>query len=288
MGRALLPAGFRRILWQVVRTVVVAGGIAQAAGAAELKPATVAAFERYQRAAELAIAGDVSASGPFLRIHLTTPASRQTDLEDRLRRGEVAVERLRATEGGKPIDIPSGMVHHWVGTVFIPGARLNQAVALLQAYDRHSDIYKPSVVRSAVLERDADRFRIFLRMFMKKVIAVTVNTESVAQFEPHGADRVSSSIRSTRIAEVDDAGQPGEREKPVGRDGGYLWRLNTYWRFLERGGGTYVECESLTLTRDIPMGLGWIVGPFVTSIPRETLTFTLETTRRALLATGPR
>ncbi len=270
-------------LFPVAGALVLAACIAPAVWAAELKPATVAAFERYQRAAELAIAGDVSASGPFLRIN---SVATQPDVDDRLRRGEFAIERLRATDGGKPIDIPSGMVHHWVGAVFVPGARLDQAVALLQAYDRHSEVYKPSVVRSSVLEKDGDRFRIFLRMFMKKVIAVTVNTESLAQFQRHGADRVSSSIRSTRIAEVDDAGQAGEREMPVGRDGGYLWRLNTYWRFLERGGGTYIECESITLTRDIPMGLGWIVGPFVTSIPRDTLTFTLETTRRALLADG--
>ena len=269
-----------RMKWSFLRTAVVAVCIVPAAQAAELKPATVTAFERYQRAAELAIAGDVSASGVFLRVN--------SDADERLRRGEVVVERLRATDGGKPIDIPGGMVHHWVGTAFIPGARLDQAVALLQAYDRHAEIYKPSVARSAVLERDGDRFRIFLRMFMKKVIAVTVNTESTAQFDRHGTDRVSSSIRSTRIAEVDNAGEPGEREKPVGRDGGYLWRLNTYWRFLERGGGTYVECESITLTRDIPMGLGWIVGPFVTSIPRDTLTFTLETTRRALVAEAGR
>ena len=69
----------------------------------------------------------------------------------------------------------------------------------------------------------------------------------------------------------------------MGRDGGYLWRLYTYWRMLERDGGTYVQCESITLTRGIPMGLGWLVGPFVTSIPRESLTFTLETTRATLL-----
>jgi len=285
MKHARPMAGFGPVMSRVVGTMVLAAGVCAPALAAELKTATVGAFERYQRAAELAIAGDVSASGPFLRIN--TGAS-QSDVDDRLRRGEVAVERLRATDGGKPIDIPSGMVHHWVGTVFVPGARLDQAVALLQAYDRHSEVYKPSVARSSLLEKDGDRFRIFLRMFMKKVISVTVNTESVAQFDRHGPDRVSSSIRSTRIAEVDDAGQTGEREKPVGRDGGYLWRLNTYWRFLERGGGTYVECESITLTRDIPMGLGWIVGPFVTSIPRDTLTFTLETTRRALLADGSR
>ena len=96
------------------------------------------------------------------------------------------------------------------------------------------------------------------------------------------ADRAEGRIASTRIAEVENAGTPEEREKPVGHDGGYLWRLNTYWRLLTRDGGVYIQCESVSLTRGIPLGLGWIVGPFVTSIPRESLTFTLETTRREL------
>src|SRR5205807_8610257 len=89
---------------------------------------------------------------------------------------------------------------------------------------------------------------------------------------------------STRIAEVVDPGQPGEREKPVGHDGGFLWRLNSYWRFVERDGGVFVECESISLTRDIPTGLGWMIGPFVTSIPKESLEHTLGSTRSAALA----
>jgi hypothetical protein len=59
--------------------------------------------------------------------------------------------------------------------------------------------------------------------------------------------------------------------------------MNTYWRFEEKDGGTYVESESISLTRDIPTGLGLLVGPFVNSIPRESLTFTLATTRSAVL-----
>jgi hypothetical protein len=43
-----------------------------------------------------------------------------------------------------------------------------------------------------------------------------------------------------------------------------------------------VQCESVTLTRGIPIGFGWLVGPFVTSIPRETLAFTLETARSTM------
>jgi hypothetical protein len=81
---------------------------------------------------------------------------------------------------------------------------------------------------------------------------------------------------------VANAGTAEEKEEPVGQGGGYLWRLNSYWRFEERDGGLYIECESISLTRGIPYGLGWVVGPFVTSLPRESLEFTLTTTRNVL------
>jgi len=61
-----------------------------------------------------------------------------------------------------------------------------------------------------------------------------------------------------------------------------MWRLNSYWRFLQRDGGVYVQLEAISLTRDIPAGLGWLVKPFVTSIPRESIEFTLSRTRRSL------
>jgi hypothetical protein len=48
------------------------------------------------------------------------------------------------------------------------------------------------------------------------------------------------------------------------------------------GGGVYMQSEAASLTRDIPIALGWLIGPFITSIPRESLTFTLEATRRAV------
>jgi hypothetical protein len=113
-----------------------------------------------------------------------------------------------------------------------------------------------------------------------------VNSEHEARFTRDGPDRTRSRIVSTRIAEVEAAGTPAEQEKPVGQDGGYLWRLNTYWRFLQRDNGVYLQCESITLTRSIPAGFGWLVRPFVTSIPRESLTFTLETTRARLSETA--
>lgn len=257
-------------------------GTAGGALIAELKPATVSAFDQYVKLAEARI--DAEVRRPLAFLYLDTLAeARRKSAEAAVRRGEIVIEALKGPAAGERIEIPDGRVHHWLGVGFIPGAGLDEAVKLLQDYDRHAEIYRPAVQKSKTLERDGDRFRVFLRFYQKKMtVAVTVNSEHEAAFFRPAADRVHSRIRSTRIAEVEDAGTAGEREKPVGQDGGYLWRLYTYWRFLERDSGTYIQCESITLTRDIPFGLGWLIGPFVTSIPRESLTFTMERTRQAL------
>ena len=249
---------------------------------AELKPATVAAFDRYVRANDAVNQPTLQDSARFLWSDGLEPRAARAQSE-RLRRGELVIERLKRQDANRDIDIPDGLVHHWLGIVFVPGATLRQTVTLLQDYDRHAAIYTPNVARSHTLARSGDdAFRVHLRFLMKKVITVVVNSEHDAQFTWHDPQRASSRIISTRIAEVDDPDTPREKEKPVGNDGGYLWRLNSYWRFFERDGGTYVQCETITLSRGIPFGLSWIVGPFVNSLPRETLAFTLETTRKAL------
>ena len=258
--------------------VVVLWGPAGPAAAADLQPKTVAAFDRYVTLTE---AGMDAPGGTALWID-TLPDLRTKEVGELLRAGNVVVERLVTKDGARDIDIPDGLVHHWVGTVFVPGARLQDAVALLQDYDRHAEVYAPAVQRSKRLSQDGDRFTVFLRFYQKKVIAVVVNTEHEASFVRRAPGEVRSRIRSTRIAEVEGPGTPAEREKPVGRDGGYLWRLNTYWRFVERDTGVYIQCESVTLTRSIPIGFGWLVGPFVNSVPRESLEFTLDTTRKTL------
>jgi hypothetical protein len=248
-------------------TFLVALTVSPALGA-DLRPETVAAFDRYVRVAEERTTPDAPPRAP------------------RLPAGELFIEPVVVRDRGREIDVPGGMIHHWIGAVFVPGASVDQAVALLQDYDRHAEIYAPTVERSKLLSKStSDRgetFQVYLRFMMKKVITVVVNSTHEARFTRDGPGRARSRIVSTRIAEVENPGTPDEREQPIGRDGGYLWRLNTYWRFLARDGGVYIECESITLTRGIPAGFGWLVRPFVTSIPRESLTFTLERTRARL------
>jgi hypothetical protein len=135
-----------------------------------------------------------------------------------------------------------------------------------------------------LIRRDGNDFQIFYRLREKKVITVTLNTNHDVRYFPIDATHCRSRSSATRIAEVGGAGGPGEYEKPIGHDGGFLWRMNSDWRFEEQDGGVYVETESISLTRDIPTGFGWIVKPFVTSIPRESLLMTLGSTRSAVEA----
>jgi len=251
--------------------------------AAELQPRTIAAFDRYVRATEARIQSEVESASSFLFLDALPEKAKRTPFQE-LREGRLIIERLHTRQNNKDIDVPDAMVHHWVGIVFVPGATAEQAVALMQDYNRHAELFAPAVQQSRVLWRDgADHFSVFIRFRMKKIIEAVVNTENDARFMRPAKGRVYSKIVSTRVAQVDNAGTPDEREKAVGNDDGFMWRLNSYWRFIERDGGTYVQCESISLSRGIPLGLGWVIGPFVSSIPRESLTFMLEKTRAALV-----
>ena len=250
----------------------------------DLKPATVEAFERYVKATEARIDKELSRPETFLYVDDLPPA-RRAEARAILQRGEVFMERLKTLDASsREMKAPDALIHHWVGAVFIRGASLRQTLELVEDYDRHQDIYKPEVVRSKLVQRQGNDFKIFYRLRKKKVITVTLNSDHDVHYFPVDATHYHSRSYSTRIAEVADADKPSEKEKPVGNDGGFLWRLYSYWRFEERDGGMYVECESVSLTRDIPWIVSPIVKPFVTDIPKESLQMTMGSTRSALLA----
>jgi DNA-binding transcriptional ArsR family regulator len=251
---------------------------------AELKPKTLEVFSRYVELTESRIQSELGRPGVFLYVEgLTEP--RRSQVLALLERGEIYMEQLHTRDSsGHDLDPPDGIIHHWAGAVFIPKATLRQTLDLVEDYDHHQDIYKPEVVRSRLVRRDGNDFKIYYRLRKKKIITVTLDTDHEVHYFPVDATHCYSRSYSTRIAEVENADQPGEHEKPIGHDGGFLWRINSYWRFEERGGGVFVECESISLTRDIPTGLGWLIKPFITSIPKESLQMTLGSTRAALLA----
>ena len=264
-------------LWLLAACVVFAAPIR----AAELRPETIAAFDRYIVANDLRFEREAQ-HGPFLWVE-GQPAEKREALYEQLRRGETIINRVPVEIGGEALDVPDGIIHHWLGVVFIPGATLRQTLRLLQDYDNHAKYYAPDVNRSKLLEHKGNLFRCYLRFYKKKVFAVVLDTEHEAVYDTLSAVRAVSHSHTTRVNEVENFGQVDERLKPQGQDGGFLWKLNTYWRMEQKDGGVYLQCEGITLTRDIPLLVKPLIGPYVTSVPRESLLNTLGNTRKALL-----
>jgi hypothetical protein len=266
----------------ILLAVEILGAQTPAVMSADLRPETVEAFDRYVRLTEARINGEVSQTEKFLYLD-ALPPPRRSEVLAALKRGEIFMQRLQTLDAsGQKMEAPDAIIHHWLGAVFVPGANLSQTMALVQDYNHHQDIYKPEVTRSRLLTHQGNDFTIYYRLRKRKVITVTLNTNHAVHYFPVDSRRWYSRSYSTRIAEVENADTPNEREKPVGHDGGFLWRINSYWKFAEKDGGVYVECESVSLTRDIPTGLGWLIKPFVTSIPKESLEMTMGSTRAAL------
>ncbi|MCU1284280.1 MAG: hypothetical protein JWO13_630 [Acidobacteriales bacterium] len=264
--------------------------LSQQAFAAELKPATRKAFDHYSQVAEARMQGEISAAAKENKAFLWVEGvevSHRNEMLAKLKSGEVVTEALQEKENGKAIEVPNALVHHWIGTVFIPGASLKSTLALLQDYNNHKNLYKPQVADSRLISRKGNDFKAFLRFYQKKVIAVTMNTEHAAHYETVSATRAFSISHTTHVAEVENADTKDEREKPEGHDNGFLWALNSYWRMEEKDGGVYVQCEAISLTRDIPAGLGWMIKPFITEVPKESLFTTLNQTRVGLMKVAP-
>ncbi len=254
---------------------------AASAAAVELKPQTVRAFDRYVQLTEERMRTEVDGEAPFLWLDRLGASERDEALA-RLRSGEVVVERLETREGGDEVDIPSGMVHHWIGTVLIPGVALDRTIAMVQDYGSYPEIYAPDIRASEVRSHEDNRFDVYLRLYTRKVLTWVAETEHSVEFVAVGDSRMHVPSRSTLILEIEHPDTPRERTKPEGDDRGFAWRLNNYCSFEERDEGTLMQCESITLTRGIPFLLGIVARPFVTSVPREKLTFTLEAARRRL------
>jgi hypothetical protein len=267
---------------RIFSVLVFAAALGSTASAAELKPKTAAAFDRYVAATEARFATEVRPGGTFLYIDGINPDAKRQAYEQ-LKQGEILVEKLETKAPGVSADVPDGMVHHWVGLIFIHGATLAKTLPIVKDYDRRADLYKPDVSASRTIAHNGDDFKMFLRLHQKRFTTVDFNTTYDVHWGSVDVSKFYSNSISTRIAEVKDPAKPEGEELPVGTGHGYLWRLNTYWRFEEKDGGVYLQCEALSLTRDIPTGLGWLLKPLVTSIPKQSLNRALGQTRNVVI-----
>jgi hypothetical protein len=249
--------------------------MAQTAKPTRLDPQTLRAFEAYIRKAEAHMKQTVRSGHSFLWSDASSERTQQ------LHRGQIVAQFW---SGPGPVKVPHGLIHDWIGAAFLPATNLKETLALIQDYDNHKTIYKPEVIASKLISRHDNDFQIYLRLLKKKILTVVLDTDHEVHYRAVDQARWTCRSYTTRIAEVQNAGNPNETVLPPDTGYGFLWRLNSYWRFQERDGGLYLECRAISLSRDVPFGLGWLIEPIIQKLPGESLINTLQSTRQALCA----
>jgi putative flippase GtrA len=266
--------------------VVLAAGMATNAFASDeatLQAKTVRDFAKYVAAVEARAAREVSGHGPFLDIERLSGVERARAMAS-LKRGEVIVSRGSILDAhSNEISIDGGLVNHWRGTVFVPKVKLDDLLKVLQ--EPQSDKHKQEdVLSSRVVSRDGDSQKVYLRLRRTKFVTVVYDTEYDVDYKRLAPDRAISNSISTKVVEIENAGTPRERALPEGNDHGYMWRLNSYWRYKQFEDGVLVEIESLTLSRDLPAIIGPLIRPIVNTTARESMTRTLASVRARFMS----
>ncbi len=193
-----------------------------------------------------------------------------------LSRGDKVITNLNDKD-----ETPGGIIHDWIGAVFIPGVRLENVVDTLLDYDSHDEIFS-EVIDSRLENRSGNLLTVYMRFKKKEIITVVTDTRHEATLYPISGNKAQIFSRSTKINEVENFGKTNETVLPEGEDHGFLWRMHSYWSLEEGKNGVLVECRSITLSRDIPLGLAFIIGPIINRMPRESLESVLETLKAHL------
>ena len=254
-----------------------------AAAAPDLQPRTLQAWAEYEKAADARHA-QTGPSGPFFALD----AFGAPPWREEARAGGIPMVQIdRPRPGARQGTVPDGRIHHWAGAIYVPGLSLATVLERLSRLAGNESSHYEDVIASRLIARDGDRYRIFLKLRRSKIVTVTYNTEHEVVYRRQGEGRATARSVSTRIGELENAGTPDEREKPVGQDSGYLWRLNAYWRYEAVDGGVLVECESISLSRSVPLLLRPFISGVAEGVARESLERTLRSLRQALAIADP-
>src|SRR5271154_4545718 len=194
-------------------------------GAADLQAQAAQNYARYIALTQAQVDAELTQRGPYLWVE-RLPEPRRAEALAQLHSGGVVIEKLETLEGGKPIAVPGGLVHHWIGTAFVPGATLRQTLAFMQDYDHKVEYFKPDIVRSKILRHEGDDYFVLLRFYQKKIITTVIDTDQEILIHTLDSTHAYSRSRTTRVQEVENAGRADERLEPEGHDNGFVWKIN--------------------------------------------------------------
>lgn len=249
---------------------------APALRAAELRPETLAYWEQYVQSADQAMQARLRPGHAFLWIDESPERRRQ------VRDGEILVSGVGEPN---PKKVPSGLIHHWIGAVFVPHARLDDVLTIVRDYGHYRDYYHPTVIEARTMRQSTDEDRFTMLLLNKSLLLKTaLDSEYSVSYTSRGDSQCYSVSTATRLQEIDDFGQSRERELPPDEGSGYIWRLHSIARYEESDGGVYVEMEAMALSRDIPSLLRWVVEPIVRRVSQDALATSLKQTQAAVMA----
>jgi hypothetical protein len=237
-----------------------------------LQPRTVEQFEEYARGVEQQLQERWSGKRSFLAI--------DDDSSDKAKalRGELLIH---PGSPKNPIGISNGLIHDWLGDVFIPNTTIPKLLAILQNYNRHHEIY-PEIIQSRLVGRKGNDLNGYWRLERKSpFLTVDLDVHQEAHYKEIAPGKWICKAYAKDISEMDNPGSRLEKKYPPGKGTGFLWRLYAYWSLQATNGGVLAENRSLSLSRDIPLTIAWMVKPFVQDVPRQSLESTLNNTRRA-------
>jgi hypothetical protein len=198
----------------------------------------------------------------------------------RVREGEVLVAAIGTQN---PRRVPGGLIHDWVGAVFIQGATLRDVLRVMRDYDQYKEFYAPALIDSKVIARSDWKDRYSTLFVDKSLFLKTALETDYESCYVRVDDRQGYSVsRATRIQEIEEYGTSGQRVVGDGKGNGLVWRLFNITRYLERDGGVYLELDAVGLSRDIPPSLRWLIEPIVRRLSRGSLSTSLRQTANAV------
>jgi hypothetical protein len=249
-----------------------------ALNAAQLQPETLSAWNEYVRSADAAMQDRLRPGNPFLW------ADETPDRRRHVRSGEILVT---AVGEHNPQKVPTGLIHDWMGAVFLPETKLEDVLGVVRDYAHYKDYYNPSVVDSRTIQQGpaTDRFSMLL-MNQALFLKTALENECESHFVQAGQGRWYSTSSTVRVQEIEGYRQPNEHKLAPDEGSGYIWRLHSIARYEERDGGVYIEIEAIALSRDIPAAVRWAVDPIVRRVSRTSLTTSLRQTRDAVGSSG--
>jgi hypothetical protein len=242
--------------------------------AGESNQQAVAAWGTYITSAKLHMQERLAGKSPFLWV------DEDPTRTPRLNSGEIVVEPMGK---GNPIPVPHGLVHHWIGAAFIPGATIQDLSGVVGDYNKYNEIYRPTLIKAELLDSTGDEQRVSI-LWVQRVLLVTAAfyTELDSNYVALNSRQGYMNIYATRVQQIEHYGQRDELRLAPDEGSGYVWRLATFARFEERNNGLLLELEVVALSREFSGATRFLLQPLLSRLPRQLLSAKVEQTRQAI------